>query len=74
MLFGAIALALAAAPDAASGAPSNDNFATASTLTGSSIHESILTDGATKEVGEPNHAGGAGGAAGWWTGLYGRRS
>jgi hypothetical protein len=54
---------------AASAPPANDSFASALTLTGVGgiVYRSTL--GATKELGEPNHAGNPGGASAWfrWT-------
>jgi hypothetical protein len=49
--------------------PPNDNFASASPLSGTSGTVTGTSLGATKEVGEPNHAGNAGGASVWyrWT-------
>jgi hypothetical protein len=51
------------------GPPANDNFAAAQVLTGSSGSVSGTTQNATKEAGEPNHAGNAGGHSIWyrWT-------
>jgi hypothetical protein len=47
----------------------NDAFASATALTGTIDTESGSTVGATKEAGEPNHAGNVGGASIWfaWT-------
>ena len=42
--------------------PTNDNFASAIVVTGSSWTTTAANAGATKEPGEPNHAGNAGGA------------
>ena len=49
--------------------PSNDNFASAQTLSGGSGAVTGTNVGATKEVGEPNHAGNVGGTSVWyqWT-------
>jgi photosystem II stability/assembly factor-like uncharacterized protein/LysM repeat protein len=49
--------------------PANDDFANAQTLTGSSATAAGRNVGATKETGEPNHAGNAGGKSIWyrWT-------
>jgi hypothetical protein len=49
--------------------PSNDAFAAAEELTGRTATVSALNKDATKEVGEPDHAGEAGGASVWyrWT-------
>ena len=44
-------------------APGNDHFANAYTLSGSS---GSTTKGATKQTGEPQHAGDPGGASVWW--------
>ena len=46
--------------------PSNDNFADASPLNGSSFVVTGNTALATKELGEPNHAGNPGGHSAWW--------
>lgn len=46
--------------------PANDNFASATTLTGSTTTASGTNVNATKEVGEPNHGGDAGGKSVWW--------
>ena len=51
------------------GAPANDGFASAQPLVGTA--GSVITDdlgnlGATKETGEPNHAGNAGGTSLWY--------
>ena len=46
--------------------PTNDNFASAIVVTGSSWTTTAANAGATKEPGEPNHAGNAGGASIWW--------
>jgi Chitobiase/beta-hexosaminidase C-terminal domain/Fn3 associated len=61
---------------AAGSPPANDNFANAQILTGASGGVLGNTANATKEPGEPNHAGNPGGASVWfaWTapssGLY----
>jgi hypothetical protein len=49
--------------------PANDDFANAQGLTGSSATTTGTNVGATKEAGEPNHAGNAGGKSVWykWT-------
>jgi len=44
----------------------NNTFASAGTLTGNSGSASGSNTTATKEVGEPNHAGNAGGKSIWW--------
>jgi hypothetical protein len=52
-------------------APANDNFANATKISGSLLREGApgSTKAATKEAGEPNHAGDPGGASVWyhWT-------
>ncbi|MDB5330308.1 MAG: hypothetical protein JWP03_1459 [Phycisphaerales bacterium] len=45
----------------------NDNFANRTTLTGTSITTTGSNSGATKETGEPNHGGNAGGHSVWWS-------
>jgi hypothetical protein len=54
---------------APSNTPSNDNFGSAQLLSGASGSVNGSTVGATKEPGEPNHAGNAGGHSIWfvWT-------
>jgi hypothetical protein len=61
-------LVLAVGP-AALAAPSNDAFASAQAISGESGNTGTNNQGATKESGEPNHAGNAGGASVWfqWT-------
>jgi Calcineurin-like phosphoesterase len=53
----------------AASAPANDNFDSATTLTGIGGIFSRSTLGATRQPGEPDHAGNAGGASVWyrWT-------
>jgi hypothetical protein len=46
--------------------PANDDFDEAATLSGPPGSASAANLGATKETGEPNHAGEAGGASLWW--------
>ncbi len=46
--------------------PPNDNFASAITLTGSTTSANGTNVNATKETGEPNHGGDAGGKSVWW--------
>jgi subtilisin family serine protease len=48
-------------------APSNDFFANAEALSGQSGTNLGGTISATKQVGEPNHAGSVGGKSVWWT-------
>ncbi len=47
--------------------PGNDIFANALKLTPPNGNSSVSTTNATKEVGEPNHAGNDGGKSVWWT-------
>ena len=47
--------------------PANDNFANATVITGSSAAISGSTVNATKQSGEPSHAGNAGGHSIWYT-------
>ena len=62
-------VALIAPVSASAGPPSNDNFANAEVLTGRFGWTYGDSTGATKEPGEPNHAGNPGGASLWyaWT-------
>jgi hypothetical protein len=53
-------------PPAAAAAPVNDLFANAIQLTGASVVTNGSNVGATKEPGEPDHAGDAGGKSVWW--------
>jgi hypothetical protein len=45
---------------------SNDNFADALTLNGAKVQATGANTAATKQTGEPNHAGNAGGRSVWW--------
>jgi hypothetical protein len=47
--------------------PVIDNFADRTLLTGTSVTATGASKGATKEAGEPNHGGNAGGKSVWWT-------
>ncbi|MDB6079523.1 MAG: hypothetical protein JWO82_3270 [Akkermansiaceae bacterium] len=47
-------------------APVNDNFASRSTLAGPVVHASANNEGATKQSGEPAHAGVAATYSVWW--------
>ncbi|MGD0384150.1 MAG: hypothetical protein ABSA77_11550 [Thermoguttaceae bacterium] len=47
--------------------PVNDNFANRTPITGTLATITATNVGATKESGEPNHAGNAGGKSVWWT-------
>jgi hypothetical protein len=66
--FGGVIVALVAGlvcvPGALSAAPSNDNFANAETMINTLVVRSSAE--ATKEPGEPDHAGNAGGASIWF--------
>ena len=46
--------------------PLNDNFSNRATLSGSGGTVAGSNVGATKETGEPNHAGNSGGSSVWW--------
>ncbi|MCA1621345.1 MAG: M12 family metallo-peptidase [Acidobacteria bacterium] len=48
------------------GGPANNNFASAQVISGNSGVTSGSNVGATKEAGEPNHAGNSGGASVWF--------
>jgi thiol-disulfide isomerase/thioredoxin len=47
--------------------PANDMFANRIVITGTNIVLTGSSVGATKETGEPNHAGNSGGASVWWS-------
>jgi peroxiredoxin len=47
--------------------PPNDNFSNATPLIGENVQVVGSNVGATKEPGEPDHAGDSGGASVWWT-------
>src|SRR6266568_4110133 len=53
-------------PDPGRAAPANDAFASAQSISGSSGTVTGTNSGATKESGEPNHAGNAGGHSVWY--------
>jgi hypothetical protein len=53
--------------NSSSSGPANNNFANAQSITGSSGSATGTNVGATKETGEPNHAGNAGGASVWYS-------
>lgn len=46
--------------------PTNDAFSAAATLTGNAVQVTTTTIGATRETGEPLHAGVTGGSSIWW--------
>lgn len=54
------------APPASGPAPANNDFANATTITGSSATLSGSNVGASKQAGEPAHAGNSGGVSVWW--------
>jgi hypothetical protein len=49
------------------GPPPNDNFSGAFAFSGSSVSATGTNVNATKETGEPNHGGDAGGKSAWWS-------
>lgn len=59
-------ITLAFSSGSSSNTPVNDNFAGATPLSGASATGSASTVYASKEAGEPNHAGNAGGHSVWW--------
>lgn len=61
---GDIVLALIPTPP---GAPANDAFAAASALSGNSLNATGSNLNASKQAGEPAHAGNAGGKSVWWS-------
>lgn len=65
----ALALGVSAATTAAATPPANDDFAAAEAIEPREIAYSAITVGATREPGEPDHRGEAGGASVWfeWT-------
>lgn len=50
-----------------SGLATNDDFANATVLTGTNLVVTANNDAASKEPGEPNHAGNSGGRSLWWS-------
>ena len=68
-IFLLAAFSFLCAAGALAAAPSNDNFANAETVSGIQVHITRTNAQATKETGEPNHAGNAGGKSVWfkWT-------
>jgi hypothetical protein len=55
------------APLAGAAIPGNDRFADAIVLEGESVATNGVNVGASKEIGEPDHAGNAGGRSAWWS-------
>ncbi|MCU0771530.1 MAG: Ig-like domain-containing protein [Verrucomicrobia bacterium] len=47
--------------------PPNDDFVNRQTLVGANVLTNGITGGASKEAGEPNHAGHPGGRSVWWS-------
>jgi hypothetical protein len=67
-LVAAISLAVAISASAQAAPPANDNFASPNTTLSGSFDSAFTSNAeATKESGEPNHAGNAGGASVWFT-------
>jgi len=64
---GALFAGLLLARPAAAAPPANDNFASAQALSGSSLSVSGTNVEATKQTGEPQHAGDPGGRSVWYT-------
>src|SRR2546421_8449156 len=64
-----LSLSAIATVSAQAQAPANDNFANAWTISGVLVTTNGTTAGASKEAGEPNHAGNAGARSVWfnWT-------
>ncbi|MCP4345483.1 MAG: DUF1416 domain-containing protein [Desulfobacterales bacterium] len=58
---------MSAVPGMAQLQPANDNYADAVEITGLSGQTTGLNTDATKETGEPDHAGNSGGKSIWWT-------
>src|SRR3989442_921761 len=56
-------------PESVRAQPANDAFASAQSISGSSGTVTGTSSGATKESGEPNHAGNAGGHSVWYRWL-----
>jgi hypothetical protein len=66
-LLGIVAAALVFAATASATGPSNDMFGARQTVSGGSGTATGSNVGATKESGEPNHAGNPGGASVWYS-------
>ena len=68
-IFTAAAIAAVALPPAGLAAPANDNFGSAQAIGGATGTVNGTNVGATKQAGEPNHAGNRGGKSVWfvWT-------
>ncbi len=61
-----VGLILAASTALALGQPMNDTFANATRISGTNVVATGNNIGATKQAGEPNHAGNSGGCSVWW--------
>src|SRR3954468_19042324 len=66
VLLAALISLLAVPPLAQAAAPANDNFVNAEMLPGPAATVSATNNGATKEPGEPNHAGSSGWRSVWY--------
>jgi subtilisin family serine protease len=63
---GAVNLSVSLSPEQPGAAPANDAFANAAPLAGAGLALLASNAGATRETGEGDHAGAAGGASVWW--------
>lgn len=63
---GAVSLSVSLSPEQPGAAPSNDAFANAAPIAGPGWALLATNAGATRETGEPEHAGAAGGGSVWW--------
>src|SRR5262245_61870102 len=62
-----VVLGLFVPPRGYAATPVNDDFADATPLSGLTVVTNASNVGATKETGEPMHAGDAGGRSVWWS-------
>ena len=68
MLVALVCLVIAGLPGTAAAVPANDNFASATVLTGTRVSRSTdSTNGATSEPGESAHAGVSNGGSIWYS-------
>src|SRR5438105_11156835 len=67
ILILSIAAVVAKLPNLLAQAPPNDQFQNRIVLSGTNVTVSGWNTNATKQTGEPNHAGNAGGASVWWS-------
>jgi hypothetical protein len=65
--MGSLFLSLELAPSSPIPPPPNDAFANRTVLSGKNVRTTGSSIGATKEAGEPKHAGNSGGSSVWWT-------